>query len=115
MKSDAVVRRQAVEKRIAKALVKRLLAEGFVLAVNNGEERIVPTQDVRGVLSVMFATDQEHIFVYHKGVPPSGRALGWVFFVYGNSGWDVISDYTVNLEPYMTEANAIADKAELQS
>ena len=30
--------------------------------------------------------------------------------VYGNDGWDVVNDYTVNLESVMKRANLIADK-----
>lgn len=27
--------------------------------------------------------------------------------MYGNDGWDVISDYTVSLEPYIGEGTAV--------
>jgi hypothetical protein len=36
-------------------------------------------------------------------------AHGWVRFVYGNDGWDVVSDYTTNLEPHMKNADKLAD------
>lgn len=35
---------------------------------------------------------------------------GWVYVVMGNDGWDVISDYTTNLEPLMSGANRLAEK-----
>ena len=38
--------------------------------------------------------------------------LGWVWFVYGNDGYDVISDYTANekIEALMVNVNKLADK-----
>jgi hypothetical protein len=38
------------------------------------------------------------------------KEFGWVRFIYGNGGWDVINDYTTNLEPWMTNVDAIADQ-----
>jgi hypothetical protein len=35
---------------------------------------------------------------------------GWVLFIYGNDGWDVISDYTCNLEPIMGPANELSEQ-----
>jgi len=35
-----------------------------------------------------------------------------VYFVLGNSGWDVISDYTTNLEALLAGANALAESLE---
>ena len=34
----------------------------------------------------------------------------FVYLVYGNDGWDVISDYSVKLETELACANALADK-----
>jgi hypothetical protein len=53
----------------------------------------------------MFKTDQEHIRVFRDN-----EQIGWVFFVYGNDGWDVVNDYTTNLEFIMQCANKIADQ-----
>jgi hypothetical protein len=32
--------------------------------------------------------------------------------VYGNDGYDVISDYTVNLEDHLTEAHKLSEESE---
>lgn len=37
------------------------------------------------------------------------RPIGWVRFVYGNDGHDVISDYTTNLESVLEPINAYAE------
>lgn len=60
------------------------------------------------ILAEMFLTDQEHLYIGGQG----NRPEGWVFSVYGNDGYDVISDYTVNLEYLMTEPNKLSDKYE---
>ena len=32
--------------------------------------------------------------------------------IYGNDGWDVVNDYTTNLEPLLAGATAEADRLE---
>ena len=98
-----------LERRIARQIVTDALATGYSLNVNNGDENEFDcaTTDKRKILSAMFQTDQEHLLVYNSS---NGQRIGWVFFVYGNDGWDVVNDYTVNLEPIMRNANLIADK-----
>ena len=64
-----------------------------------------PSNKAKVVLDAMFAADEDYLLV-HK----DGRQIGWVYFVYGNDGWDVVSDYTVNLEDLMKGANELADK-----
>jgi hypothetical protein len=58
-------------------------------------------------------TDDDRLFVY-KVDGPKGRRdwFGWVFFVYGNDGYDVISDYTTNLESSLTATNKLAESLE---
>lgn len=99
--------RQEVEQKIAKALIVSALKAGYVISVDNGDDEESRKFDcVSFVLKAMFQTDEEHLHMWN---PTNGQRVGWVFFVYGNDGWDVISDYTVNLEPIMADANKIAD------
>ena len=103
----SVKMRTEVEQKIARALVVEALKAGYVITIDNGEDDETRKFDgVKSVLDAMFLTDQEHLHMWN---PTNGKRVGWVFFVYGNDGWDVISDYSVNLEPIMTEANKIAD------
>lgn len=44
----------------------------------------------------------------------TGKRIGWVRMIYGNDGWDVMADYTTNLEDVLTDANKLADKLEEQ-
>lgn len=102
-----VAMRQRVERQIARAAINGLLAAGYTVSVNNGgdTDEIEPSTDARAILKEMFATDEEHLIAHRDG-----KRSGWVFFVYGNDGWDVISDYTTNLEQALAGAKALADK-----
>lgn len=102
----SVKMRQEVERKIADAFITQALAVGYTININNGgdeNELPKPTTDKELVLKTMFATDEEHLLLY-KGK----KKVGWVYFVYGNDGWDVISDYTTNLDAIMTEADKIS-------
>jgi len=95
--------RQEVERKIAKALIVDALKAGYVISVDNGsDEESAKFDDVKSTLDAMFATDEERLYMWN---PTNCKRIGWVFFVYGNDGWDVISDYTMNLEPIMAGAN----------
>jgi hypothetical protein len=104
--------RIALERKIAKTIVEDALRAGYALNVQNGgetDELPNPSTDSQLILKTMFQTDDEYLMVYDL---TNGKHVGWVRFVYGNSGWDVVNDYTVNLEPILARANAISDKAE---
>lgn len=103
-----VQKRQKVERRIVRRLIFDALKAGFSFNVNNGgdtNELPAPTNKAKDVLATMFATDSEHLLLYKDG-----KSFGWVFLVYGNDGWDVVSDYSINLEPVMAGATQLADK-----
>lgn len=100
--------RQAIEKRIATAVIKSVLAADNSIAVDDGEEMSAPRVNLPEVLEDMFSTDTDRLHVYDK----DGRGNGWIDFVYGNDGVDVISDYTVNLEEVLKPARDLADLIE---
>lgn len=67
----------------------------------------------------MFTTDEDYLFVYDPKQPDEddaedGRAdankIGWIWFIYGNDGHDVVSDYTTNLEKVLQGATALAEE-----
>jgi hypothetical protein len=99
--------RQEVERKIVAAVIDGALAAGYTLDVNDGEETTLTKSADKGkILAAMFTTDEDWLLVNDA----KGRAkFGWVRFIYGNDGWDVVSDYTTNLEPIMGEANKISD------
>ena len=104
--------RQVIERAIRERIVDDLLTAGFALNVDNGgddEELPRATTDRETILGAMYQTDEERLYVYACGDVPTQTPFAWVYFAYGNNGWDVISDYTTNLEPYLKGADAISD------
>ena len=101
--------RRIVEREIAAALIADGLAAGYAIAVNNGgdEDELPPSTDAEAILAAMFATDDEHLHFYKDG-----KRAGWVWFVYGNDGWDVISDYSTRLEHVMAGAQKVSARYE---
>jgi hypothetical protein len=105
-----VAKRQAIEKRIARAFAKTVIAAGHSLLIDNGGEQgeEVKTTTVAQTMKEMFATDEERVYV----IDASGKNLGGVYFVYGNDGWDVIADYHTRLEDMglLKDALALSEK-----
>jgi hypothetical protein len=83
------------------------LNAGFALSVDNGEELSAPTTKRKEILGAMMQCDEDRLY-YHK----DAELVGWVYFVYGNDGWDVISDYTTNLESFLKGADELSRRYE---
>ncbi len=103
----SVKMRQMVEREIATALIRDGLAAGYFISVNNGgdEDEIKPSRSAEVILGAMFATDDEHLRFFKDG-----KCVGWVYFIYCNSGWDTISDYSCSLEHIMAGADEVSNK-----
>lgn len=94
-----------IERDIARRVVNDALSAGHSITVNDGEEDVlIKSIDASAILKAMFSTDEDRLF-FNKG---------WVYFIYGNDGYDVISDYTTNLEAVLKGANELAAKLERQ-
>ena len=108
--------RQRIEQTIALVTAQALLDAGFLLGVNDGEETTLRySRDLDKVQAALFTTDEDYLLVYEDAdqddplnVVEDDRADYWVRFVYGNDGWDVISDYLTALEPYIGEGTVVA-------
>lgn len=109
--TPAVAKRRKAELAILKATVEALLDAGFTLSVFDGEEdHLIFTGGVRAqgsnnpasIYKALYETDEDYLNAWKDG-----HIFGWVRFIYGESGWDVISDYTTNLEPYIGEGTAV--------
>jgi hypothetical protein len=106
----SVKMRQEVERKIVTRLLKDAVAAGYWISVDNGEDE--PTknsQNIRKILKFMFQCDEERIYLHASEDEPLIYE-GWVYLVYGNDGWDVIADYTTNLQHIMAGADKISDK-----
>lgn len=95
-----------VEQKIVKKVCAALLNAGYRLRTDEQDDPRPeqPTKKLTTILNEMMAVDDEYLAVFlpidKSNVAVLDRVLpmGWVRFVYGNDGWDVISDYTTNLE-----------------
>lgn len=114
---------QEVEEKIVGAFVDSCLKEGYKLTVSlergydyDDESTCVQNSDnKKKIMEMAFAGDDCHIFVMKKDEPPiiddQINCIGWVFFVMGNDGYDVISDYTTGktMEGLLKESKKISD------
>lgn len=100
-----VCARIAVEADIVTRVVDALLAAGYSLTVDDeGTWRpAMLTTNRDEILAELMETDEDYLRV------EEGLRRGWVRFVYGNDGWDVVCDYTTSLESVLAPVNAYAD------
>lgn len=105
--------RQMIERRVVRRVVSRLLDAGYLIEVDDPdvgpENKPTLHETLKDVVPHLFLMDDDRIWVHEKTYR---SAIGWVYFVYGNDGWDVINDYTTNLEDVMKPVNDHADKLE---
>lgn len=106
----SVAARQLIEKEIARRTIQSLLEKGYAISVHDGEETTVKRSlDKKVIIEAMFTTDEDILYVHANS---DTKAFGWIMFVYGNDGHDVISDYTTNLEEVLAPVNAYANAIE---
>lgn len=106
----SVKMRQKVEREIAVAVIKALLAAGYSLGVNDGEETTIHhSTDAKAIENAMFTTDEDWLLVFDKENTDHTDERGdwWVRFIYGNDGWDVINDYCTALEEFIGEGTPV--------
>jgi hypothetical protein len=84
---------QSIERQICERLVADLLAGGFTVSVDDGEEiTLRNSTDAAAILGAMFTTDQDMLVIRHPD-----RKKSWVVLIHGNDR-DIISDYGVSIE-----------------
>jgi hypothetical protein len=98
--------RRTIEHRIIKRVIADALSDETIeLSVDDDP----PTRNPEALHQAVVAVDEARLYFHRQG---EKAAYGWVFFVLGNDGWDVICDYTTNLGPVLAGANALADTIE---
>lgn len=101
-----------VETMIAKQCIADLIAAGLYVTVYNGDDYdLVRSQDPDAIYKAMAATDEDYLMVSgsRKGKVCDRSDKGWVRFIYGNSGPDVINNYTTCLEKTIATTNKLAE------
>jgi hypothetical protein len=104
----AIRSRIAIERRIVRSLVNELISNGCSLRVDDGDEIHPITSTAKTALKQLMNTDQDRLYVYAP-VDGNSRYIGEVFLVYGNDGWDVMSDWSLNLEKRAPNTFALAE------
>ena len=94
------------ERAVVLKLIDTLLAAGFKLSVNDGQELHPWTTDRAAVIDAIMNTDEDNLRAH------SDELRGFVYLVYGNSGWDVICDYSTSLEDVLAPVNDFAETLE---
>lgn len=96
--NHALAKRLIAERRIGRELVKTILRRGYILRVHDGEEYSPFFTTQGNAFKWMFSTDEDVIHAYTKtnATPGSIARVAWFHLVYGNSGYDVISDHAAN-------------------
>jgi hypothetical protein len=103
--------RQTIERQIARRIVRDALAAGYSVDVHDGEEiTLKRSRSLKAIMGALMTTDDDRLLFNREGENP----FGWVYLVYGNDGWDVVNDYSTNIESLMTGAQELSDKLEAQ-
>ncbi len=101
-----------IDRAVVRSLIHELLKDGFSLGVHDGEEFVIRhSRDGQAVMEKMFSVDEETLTVYRE-VEGKPKRFGSVFLVYGESGWDVICDHSVNLSPQIDRLNPLTERFE---
>lgn len=101
--------RLEIERHIGNAIVKEALDAGYAISINNGEDETEPMRDATAITKALRLTDDERLYLWETGAT---HAFAWVYLVYGNDGWDVVNDYTTNIEQMMKGISQLADRLE---
>ena len=107
-----VKERQKIERRIVRSILTKAKKEGYTRFIYNGEEtiKLSPLTSIKAMLELCFSVDEEHIIL-----KKDGRKFESIFLVYGNSGHDVITDYSTSLEKFMSPIEEMCEKICLES
>jgi hypothetical protein len=98
---------QTIERRIVRSTIDDLFLAGYSVSVFDGEAfTLEQSTDRAAILAAMNTTGEDFLYA----VDANGVRVGWVRFVYGNDGWDVMNDNTTNLESAIAKTNALIDK-----
>lgn len=100
-KHDPAVRTRALlELEIVHALIDAAAKRGFRFRVE-GEKLTTSTEEL---IWQLFDLDVAVVLVFDEG----SKHIGWISLIFGNSGSDLISDYSTNLESFLKPVNEIA-------
>lgn len=90
--------RTQIERIIVEEVTKRLIAAGWNPAYHNATDKSVDERisTLAEVMDAVFSVDECHVWFKKEGQPHLRQQ--YVYFVLGNSGYDVICDHTCPAE-----------------
>lgn len=85
---------QAIDREITTKLVDALIAAGYVITccTRDEEPEFQRSVDRAGILNLLFDLDMAELHVHKDG------KCSWIMLIFGEAGWDVVADYSANLE-----------------
>lgn len=109
IQSPTVRSRVAIERRIVTSLVNEFAEQGFTFLVDDGGDEYIVCPSVNEALEALMNTDDDQLGIIDPKVAKT-RPIGWIRLVYGNDGWDVMSDWHTNLDQYMPKTLALVEE-----
>jgi hypothetical protein len=104
------MKREEVERRIARRIIDDALAAGYSIDLFDGEEVVLHKgTNADAIMAGMFSSDDDMLFL-HK----DGKRIGSVWLIYGNGGYDVVSDYSMSLHDLLQGAGQLAEQLEAE-
>jgi hypothetical protein len=89
-------KRRQTERIIVRSILTKAKREGYAISLDNGEEIIkLSPLTVKAMIEECFSVDDEALLLEKDG------KKGWVRLVYGNTGFDVICDYSPRLDDFL--------------
>lgn len=99
--------RAKMELQIVRQVLADLHEAHYTIEVFDGDEHIADLTDYQ-IVDMLFNLDEAHLFVRKLHQSKSE----FVFFVFGNEGWNVVSDYSTGLEEVLKKSELLADSLE---
>lgn len=84
-----------IERSILRQFVEDVLKAGYAIVVDDGESRSRPFFGSNAVMAHCMQVDDEKLYAIGTGKDDAGDTIGYAHFVYGNEGYDVLSDHSV--------------------
>lgn len=98
--------RHALEAKILLKVIEKAIAAGYAITLNDGEvDVLVHNRSTSELMDAAMSSDEDVITLFD-----GPRHLGWILFVYGNGGWDVISDHSGLLQDFLAPIAAWCDE-----
>jgi hypothetical protein len=85
---------QATDREITTKLIDALIFDGYLITccIRQDDPDFKRSVDREGILELLFDLDLAELRVEKDG------KRSWIMLVFGESGWDVVADYSVDLE-----------------